>query len=154
MSEHSHDIKTPLPLLLGAAAMIVGVTLFVAMSQITGMGKAELAAEAAVETIYVRFNDEPDGGVGAYHSETRVQLIKYGPGEGGFVRTALRSLAFDRHKAGIGSEPPFELMRSAKNNVVLHDPMTGKSITLDAFGDTNQQDFVQLFAASAETATP
>lgn len=146
----NHDIKTPGPLIFGAAALIFSVTAFVGISQATGFGHPELSTEAHVEKIALRFQDEPDGGVGAYQVKDDAPLFTYGPGEGGFVRTALRSLTLDRRKAGVGPLPPFELMRSATGNIVLSDPSTGKRITLNAFGGTNQESFAKLFDADAE----
>lgn len=152
--EHRHDIRTPKPVLIAVGLLLASVTGFVAMASVTGVGVADLADQPAVERIEVRFLDEADGGVGAYDPVSGETLYVFGPGEGGFVRTALRSLSLDRRKAGFGPTPPFELQRSASRNVVLRDPATGKSITLRAFGDLNESDFAQLFDARAERQMP
>jgi putative photosynthetic complex assembly protein len=142
-------MKIPKSLLVGIGALLLTVTAFVGVSQATGVGHADLQVEPHIETISLRFRDEPDGGVGAYHTTLETRLFKFNAGEGGFVRTALRALTQHRQKMGIGPVPPFELMRSENGNVVLSDPSTGKQITLDAFGDSNQGDFAQLFDADA-----
>lgn len=149
MSDHHHEIKTPKPLLIAVGALLLSVTGFVGVSQATGFGHADLQVEQHVEMINVRFRDEDDGGVGVYHATLETQIFKFGPGQGGFARTALRALTQHREKVGVGSLPPFALMRSATGNVVLSDPSTGRQITLDAFGNGNQSDFAQLFDTDA-----
>ncbi|MGB3627815.1 MAG: photosynthetic complex assembly protein PuhC [Henriciella sp.] len=152
--DHSHDIKTPKPVLVAVGLLLASVTGFVAMASVTGVGVADLADQPTVERLEVRFMDEADGGVGAYDPMTDDVIHVFAPGEGGFVRTSLRSLSLDRRKAGIGPTPPYELLKSASSNVVLRDPTTGKSITLRAFGDLNENDFAQLFAAHTEGQMP
>jgi putative photosynthetic complex assembly protein len=154
VTEHSHDMQVPKPLLIGAAVLIASVTIFVAGARLTGIGVADLSDEVSVERMQVRFLDEANGAVGAYDPDTNEPLFIYQPGEGGFVRTALRSLSLDRRKAGFGPEAPFELQKSATGNIVLVDPMTRKSITLDAFGDANQSDFAHLFDDRLESKVP
>ncbi|MHA7901250.1 MAG: photosynthetic complex assembly protein PuhC [Henriciella sp.] len=154
MTAHSHDIQIPKPLLFGLGLLVTSVTGFVGISSLTGIGVADLSNEIAQERIQVRFLDEANGGVGAYDPQTEEAIHVFGPGEGGFVRTALRSLSMDRQQKGVGPTPPFELQLSATNNVVLFDPTTGKSITLTAFGDANQNDFAQLFNAHPTREMP
>lgn len=144
---HTHDIKVPKEAVIAVGLMMASVTAFVGFSSLTGIGVAHLSNEIAIERLEVRFLDEADGGVGAYDPISNETLHVFGPGQGGFVRTALRSLSANRKLAGVGPTPPYELQLSATNNVVLFDPTTGKSITLTAFGDANQNDFAQLFEA-------
>ena len=152
MSHHHAPMKTPTPLLIGAACLIALVLAFTTISRLTGLGAMKSDEVTSAQTLSLRFLDEADGGVGAYDAETGAQIFKYAPETGGFVRTALRALALDRRKSGIGSEPPFELTRTPAGRFVLSDPETGKSITLNAFGETNSNDFVQLFGAIEEGA--
>ena len=147
MTAHSHDIKVPKEALFSIGLLLASVTAFVGFSSLTGIGVANLSNETAIERLEVRFADQANGGVGAYDPVSNEALHIFGPGEGGFVRSALRSLTHNRKLAGVGPTPPYELQLSATNNVVLFDPSTGKSITLTAFGDANQNDFAQLFEA-------
>lgn len=149
MSQHSHDIRVPKPMLYGIAGLLMTITAFVGLARLTGLGVADLADEPTVDRMAVRFADEANGGVGAYDPESGAVLHIFEPGEGGFVRTSLRSLSHNRRLAGVGPMPPYELHRSATGNVVLFDPTTGKSLTLQAFGDANENDFAQLFDAQA-----
>lgn len=154
MSHHTHDIHVPKPALFGIAALLTSVVAFVGFSQVTGIGVAKLSNEAPVELIQVRFMDEPDGGVGVYDPESGEQIHVFEPGSGGFVRVALRSLTHNRRVKGVGPSPAYELQKSATGNVVLYDPTTQKSLTLDAFGDVNESDFAQLFAMQTERELP
>ncbi|MEO0464999.1 MAG: photosynthetic complex assembly protein PuhC [Pseudomonadota bacterium] len=151
MSDHSHDIHVPKPALISIALMLATITVFVGVARLTGVGIADLPKEATIERLQVRFADEPTGGVGAYDPESGEAIHMFDPGAGGFVRTSLRSLSLNRRRAGIGPTPAYELQRSNTGNVILFDPETGKSITLDAFGDLNENDFAQLFDAQAPT---
>ncbi|MEO1188423.1 MAG: photosynthetic complex assembly protein PuhC [Pseudomonadota bacterium] len=154
MTQHSHDIRTPKPLLFGVALLLASVTVFVGVARLTGVGIADLSDEPYVERIEVRFLDEENGGVGAYDPVSGATIHVFEPGEGGFVRTALRSLGLNRQQSGVGPMPPYELHKSATGHIVLHDPSTGKSITLDAFGDANERDFAQLFDQTIEREMP
>lgn len=147
MSEHNDQINTPLPLLIAAALLIGTVLAITTVSKFTGFGSLDVSTGTQVERLALNFRDEPDGGVGAYDPVSGEQVFEYAPGAGGFVRTALRALALDRRKAGIGPEPAYELTRTSKGQFLLHDPSTSKSITLNAFGSTNAGDFAQLFDA-------
>ncbi|MEL6665050.1 MAG: photosynthetic complex assembly protein PuhC [Pseudomonadota bacterium] len=154
MTDHKHDIRTPAPILFAVGLLLAGVTAFVGLAQLTGLGVADLSNEAVVERMEVKFLDEDDGGVGAYDPESGAIIHVFHPGEGGFVRTALRSLNLNRRQAGFGPMIPYELHKSATGHVVLFDPATEKSITLDAFGDANENDFAQLFEPSNRREMP
>ena len=154
MSQHSHDIQTPKPVLFAVAALLTFVTAFVGFARLTGIGIADMPSEPLVDRIEVRFLDQANGAVGAFNPTDDVMIHLFEAGEGGFVRTALRSLAHNRRLKGIGPTPPYELQKSVSGNIVLHDPTTGKSLTLDAFGDANENDFAQLFAMRTERELP
>lgn len=151
---HSHDLQPPKPVLFAMGVLLTGIVAFVGFSQLTGIGVAKLSSEAPVERLEVRFADESDGGVGAYDPVSGEALHIFGPGEGGFVRSALRSLGHNRRLQGVGPMPAYELHRSATGNVVLFDPTTQKSLTLNAFGNANEGDFAQLFAMQTERELP
>lgn len=149
MSAHHHDIRTPLPLLVAAGCMIASVVVFTAVSKQTGFGAVRAAPATSEDVLRLRFADEADGGVGVYDPATGEQLFVYAPDRDGFVRTALRAMAFDRRKAGVDAMPPFELGRAASGRLTLSDPSTGQWISLDAFGAGNARSFAALFDAIA-----
>jgi len=148
VAHHHSPIGPRAPAIVRYGFFILAVTmvLLAAVSSWTGLGRVAVEPEPAVETMSIRFADEADGGIGVYDPSTNDLIHVYAPEAGGFVRTALRALAFDRRKLGIGPEPAFELMRGESGQVTLYDPTTEKFVTLQAFGKGNAETFAQLFA--------
>lgn len=136
--------KVPGPLLAAAGALAVSSLLLTGFARLTDIGVQKLPDIVAVERVALNFEDEANGGVAVVDHATGERLYTYAPETGGFVRTALRSFAYTRAKAGIGREPPFELARDGEGRIVLSDPSTGKTVDLEAFGDDNEKDFAML----------
>ncbi|MEO1027768.1 MAG: photosynthetic complex assembly protein PuhC [Pseudomonadota bacterium] len=147
---HAHDIPVPKGMLIGAGLLVASVIAFTAVSSATGFGQIKTEIPVAAEQISINFFDEEDGGIGVYSAASGEALRVYEPGTGHFVRTAVRSLAATREKAGIDKTPPFELMRTVEGRIVLYDPSTETFLALRAFGQGNAADFEQLLAAVQE----
>ncbi|MEE4210950.1 MAG: photosynthetic complex assembly protein PuhC [Parvularcula sp.] len=94
------------------------------------------------------FEDSVNGDIQVKDAASNLVIGQFGSGEGAFVRTAMRSLAYTRRLNGIGAEAPFVLGRTADGRTYLHDPSTGKSISLYAFGDANVDQFTHLLAGT------
>ena len=94
----------------------------------------------------LRFEDRPDGSVAVLDARSG-QQIESVQGEAGFVRGALRAMARERRKQGLGSEPAFELIARADGRLTLADPATGERIDLESFGPTNAAVFARLLSA-------
>ncbi len=71
-------------------------------------------------------------------------LAELEPGQSGFVRVVMRSLARDRLVRGIGSGEPFRITRHADGQSTLTDLATGEVVTLSAFGFSNAAAFEQF----------
>jgi putative photosynthetic complex assembly protein len=67
-------------------------------------------------------------------------------GGDGFLRTVLRSMAFDRKRHAIGSGPAFTVNRWSDGHLTLDDPATGRQIDLAPFGADNMRRFTGLMA--------
>ena len=106
----------------------------------------------AVESLELRFEDRPDGSVSVSEFASGQQIHSVKPGEEGFVRATMRSLATARTRAGAGMEVPFELVRAADGRLLLNDPVTGRQVDLWAFGETNARSFSQLFSLARGAA--
>lgn len=154
LSSHGHDHENlaPKPLLIAVFGLVLTVLALVAFSQITGIGKATPTPLTTVQSVSISFVDDTDGGVGVISAETGLRIYTYPPESGGFVRVALRALAVDRYRMGIGAEPPFTLAQTEEGVLVLSDPSTGKRVTLAAFGGGNAETFSALMTAAPETA--
>jgi len=143
----SHDTtpgrseRLPRMALLSIVALSVVVVVF---GRTTGIGLQEPSVPPLVETRSLIFNDADEGSIAVVDAETGKDVSLYGSGEGNFIRTALRALAYSRRLDGIGPEEPFVLGRADDGRLVLYDPATDKRIGLDAFGDDNRDEFAAL----------
>jgi putative photosynthetic complex assembly protein len=144
MDEAAHDIKVPKGALLAAAALVLFAITATATSRLTGVGSVHMTLPAMVESRTLQFEDAADGSVLVYDASDRKLLDSLPPGESGFVRVVLRSLARERKLASIGSEPPFRLARFENGQLTLTDTANNKQIDLNAFGSSNLAAFARL----------
>jgi putative photosynthetic complex assembly protein len=98
----------------------------------------------ATEAVSLHFADVADGSVIAADAATGETIMRMAPGEGGFVRSTMRGLAHERLRRGISRPTPFELARFDDGSLVLSDPETGRTVRLNAFGDSNAGAFAAL----------
>jgi len=131
---------------MAAAALILVTITAVAAFRIAGLSPAAQvpASDQPLEVRELRFEDSPEGEVLVYASEDDagdrlVHVVE--PGQGGFIRGVLRSMARSRRASGIGSEHPFVLIAEPNGTLLLEDPQTGERIYLPAFGPTNIDTF-------------
>jgi putative photosynthetic complex assembly protein len=144
MSEAVGDRMVPRGAILGAAALI-GFSLVVAsVGRLTGLGAVRTDYISTVQTISLRFEDRADGGISVIAPETGAIIGVVPAGTDGFVRTVLRSLAFDRQRHGVGSGPAFVLAKWSEGHFTIDDPATGRRVDLGAFGVDNMQTFERL----------
>jgi putative photosynthetic complex assembly protein len=98
---------------------------------------------AAVWQRELRFVDAPNGDVIALDAES-AQMVARFEGEQGFVRGALRALARERSRRGLGGEAALRLVARRDGRLTLMDPATGQRIELEAFGASNLARFASL----------
>lgn len=156
MSHAHHDPTVPKPALIAAAALL-GVTMaltgavsmgWIAKSAVPEAGRAANGiAPAATRLLTVA--DRADGAVVISDAATGETVMEIGYGQGGFVRATLRRLAKARAAAGIGSEPPFEIIRWANGALSLRDPQTGKTAEIHGFGPDHSRTFAEMLAGPA-----
>ena len=128
-------------LLLAALAGVAGVRL-------SGTEIREPDA-ATVAQRSLRFEDRRDGSVAVLDARSGRQIESI-HGEAGFLRGALRAMARERRKQGLGAEPAFELIARADGRLTLSDPATGERIDLESFGPTNAGVFARLLDAQPQ----
>lgn len=130
-----------------AAAALIGFSILVAsVGRLTGVGAVHTEYLRAVRTMSFRFEDRADGGISVIAPETGVTIGVVPAGTDGFVRTVLRSLAFDRRRHGVGAQPAFIIAKWSDGHSTIDDPSTGRRIDLAAFGAANMQTFEHLVA--------
>lgn len=147
--DHSHSIEVPRSVLIATAIILLSV--IVAIGYFRGSGQEPTArvpeSDQIADQRQLRFADGGGGTVsvfevGAAEDDRLIQVIE--PGEGGFIRGVLRSLARARRASGISEEHPFMLVQHGNGDLILEDPMTGQRIYLQAFGPASIEAFSAL----------
>ncbi|MEO0850488.1 MAG: photosynthetic complex assembly protein PuhC [Pseudomonadota bacterium] len=122
-------------------------------SQWTGIGQQPEKPLSIVTERSLLFLDHVTGGILVRDAKTGDDVHLFEPGQSGFVRTALRAMAFSRQKFDIGPEMPFRLVATTDRCLLLIDPLTEHQVELNAFGRGNAQQFdVLLPQATVNTA--
>ena len=135
----------PRPVLRGAAILIGFALLSAGGSRLTDIGTLHMPAARAVETLTLRFVDQPDGSVAVRDAVDGSTFYVVQPGAYGFIRSTVRGLARERRRADLGESTPFTLTRWSDGTVSLEDASTSRRVNLDAFGHDNVRAFAQLF---------
>lgn len=146
-------VKRPEPglpkVVLISAAALVAITVAGAWwARTTGYGRSTAPSAEVVQTLALRFEDQPDGGVIVRRAGDGATIYRVAPETNGFMRQVLRGLVRDRRHSDIGDAQPFVLTAWSDGRVSLDDATTGRRVQLEAFGHTNEDAFVQLFQAS------
>jgi putative photosynthetic complex assembly protein len=151
MSELSMPAECPEVLPRGVLVAI-GAALLISLvgtAAVRVSGVAIRAPDAqTVATRSLRFDDAPDGSIVITDASTGQPAARI-TGEQGFLRGALRALARERRREGIGAGPAFELLARADGRLTLFDPVTQQRIDLESFGPTNAAVFARLLPAAS-----
>lgn len=140
--------KVPLMLMGGVVAISLALTASVSFGiferqAIANDARAE-AGTMSVATRSLKFFDEADGTVRVEDAFSGAVVGEFGPGTGGFVRSSVRSLVHHRRIRGYGRAVPFELIDYEDGSLQLRDTMTGESVELASFGETNRKVFADM----------
>ena len=148
-TSRSNDLpRTPL---IAIGVLLVAVIVGVAAVRLSGQS-IRVPDGDAVATRALRFEDRPDGSIAVIDGRSGVQLDSV-QGEAGFLRGALRALARERMKRGLGPEQAFELVARNDGRLTLMDPATGERIDLESFGPTNAGVFARLLNVEPQPAS-
>ena len=140
------DRTIPRGAILGAAALVGFSILVAGFGRLTGAGAVHVDYANAKHELTFRFEDRADGGIEVIAPESGATLGVVPAGRDGFVRTVLRSLAFDRQRHGVGAGPAFVIAKWSDGRTTIDDPTTGRRVDLAAFGAANMQSFETLIA--------
>lgn len=133
----------------GLGAVLVGVLALVMMNS----NKTQQLRYQPSEAIVARnilFSDRVDGGIAIRDAMTGSMIGEIQPGEGGFVRGALRGFTRERRLENPGAESPLRLAALRGGAIILEDPASGRWTDLRAFGATNAQSFVNILYKNNE----
>ena len=151
MSEVAVDKMVPRGALIGAMALIVFSLVVAGVGRVTGTGTVHAHYASLLDTASFRFEDRADGGIAVIAPESGALLGVVPAGTDGFVRTVLRSFAFDRQRHGVGTGPAFVIARWSSGQATIDDPATGRRVDLAAFGAANRQAFEHVLAMRGKT---
>ena len=147
---HPHAPGIPKAVLIGAA-LLLGFTVSASFyARNSGVGRVTLEGATPYRVLQLAFDDRADGGVDVRDAARGDVLYIVKPGEGGFIRATMRTLAQARMRDDIGRATPFRLTRWSDGAMTLEDPTTGRSVGLDAFGPDNAGVFAQLLKKREE----
>ena len=138
-------------MLVGASLLMVGAArLGLIETPASAAASAAQTTASPVITRDMRFHDLADGGI-------RVEVVgqpdqAVAPGTGGFLRGVLRSMVRDRKSQGLGAEAAFRITEWSDGAVTIEDLATRHVLTLNAFGPTNRQAFIDLMRPSETQA--
>ena len=133
--------------LIAASALIgfsLAATTVVRVARLNAPTAPLAAAEAPSRSVALRFVDEADGAVSVRDGRSNAVITSLQPGSDGFIRSVMRGLVHERKRRGIGPAEPFLVAQWADGRLTLQDTTTGRTIDLDAFGQTNRDAFARL----------
>ncbi len=144
----------PKPALVGVALLVGFTLLAVVGGKELDVGTIKNPEAAVAVTRELRFEDRADGALLVLEGpdDALVYLIEPGTNSG-FVRGVLRGFARERHRSGVGIEPPFLLSALVDGRMFLEDPETGRKVPLDGFGRTNAEAFARILLAKGGTSS-
>lgn len=147
MHEEAIDAKPfPRGMLIAVAAMVGLSMLFAASASLWDFGATRIEYAPVTESRDLVFKDLQNGSVGVVDAVRSEQIAEVKPGQDGFVRVVIRSMARDRAVRGVGSDVAFRLARHADDMLSLTDLATGEVVMLNAFGAMNTKAFEPFLA--------
>ena len=147
-SGRARSLPWPVWAMLGLALLTLAV---VGAQRLAGGPRIEVTDVTWQRSLH--FVDRPNGDVAVLDAQDRREVARFS-GEQGFLRGALRTLARERLRRGLGPSEPFVLSGHANGRLTLSDPATGTRIALESFGPSNAAVFAPLREAGLPAATP
>jgi putative photosynthetic complex assembly protein len=145
--EEAIDAKPfPKGMLIAAGALVAMSIVFATAARLWDFGATRVAYAPVTEQRELVFTDLANGSVGVIDAGLKQQIAELRPGQDGFVRVVMRSMARDRAIAGAGADTPFRLARHSDDTLSLTDMATGEVVMLNAFGAMNRKSFEQFLA--------
>jgi putative photosynthetic complex assembly protein len=143
------DVTTqtsPLPAtpLIFAITLVFSVLAVALGARLSGVGTTHLDYTHPTATRDLRFEDAANGAVLVKDAATGEQIGEIVPGNDGFVRAVMRTLARERLLAGGTKTMPFTLTRWDNGRLTIADPTTGQKMELVGFGASNEEAFAKF----------
>jgi putative photosynthetic complex assembly protein len=128
-------------------AGLAAVVVVIGAMRLSGMAPVgHVDTGVAEEVLQLHVEDGKNGDVHVFNAHSGVLLHTYRRAEGSFFRATLRALVNDRRRKGARNEGDFVLERHAGGQLYLIDGVTGKRLTLNAYGPDNSAAFAALMS--------
>ena len=107
---------------------------------------SSLPVDNASQTREIKVEDSTEGQVIVRDANSGETLVTFKRGEGSFFRATLRTLVHDRLHKSLNQEGNFRLETHMGNQLFLIDEVSGKTLSMNAFGPTNTAVFAALMS--------
>lgn len=126
---------------LGAVIVMIG------LARVDGYAPPpSLPDDVASQTRELKVEDAALGSVIVRDAKTGENILTYGMGEASFFRATLRTLVNDRRHKSASIDGNFRLETHLGNQLFLIDEVTGKTLSMNAFGPVNTAVFSALMS--------
>jgi len=148
------DTVVPRKMLIWVFSLALFTVFATLFSQLTGIGQQPEQPLTVVAERTLLFFDDASGGIRVKDGQTGDDVWLFEDENAGFVRVALRALAYSRQKFDIGPESPFRLVATPQRGLILVDPLTEHQVELNAFGRGNAKQFDVLLPMVDQFTAP
>jgi putative photosynthetic complex assembly protein len=150
MSAHHATRPQPFPkaALYGAAALILFTFALAAFSRLTGSKMDWVPDSDSITTRDIRFGTGADGAILISDARSGQVLGSYAQETNAFVRSVAHGLEIERGLVNGAKDQPYRITRWSDGRVTVDDPVSGRSVELGAFGQSQVQTFAKLLPAS------
>lgn len=145
---HSDDVIIPRGVLVGAAALLLVSAAFAFVARTTDIGAHRLVPAPAISSVDLQFITASDGAVTIRDVQRNIDLKTLSAKSDGFVKIVLRSLTQERNLRGIDPTATVRLSQLSDGQTILQDTVTGRIITISAFGTGNRAVFAEFLPNS------
>ena len=105
-----------------------------------------LPSDPATQMRELQVLDSTEGSVIVRDAKTGETIVQYQSGQGSFFRATLRTLVHDRLHKGLALEGNFRLETHMGNQLFLIDEVSGKTLSMNAYGPANTAVFATLMS--------
>ncbi len=137
-------VHFPRGVLIGAAVLMAVTATFAFIARTTDLGAHRLVPAATVASVDLQFITGADGAITIRDVGRNIDLQKLSAKSDGFIKIVLRSLTQERNVKGIDPAVTVRLSQLSDGQYILQDTVTGRIITISAFGSGNLSVFTQF----------
>ncbi len=106
----------------------------------------EIERGEVLRSTHLYFRSSDNGQVVVEDAKNQTTLVLMPNGDNEFMRSVMRGFVIQRKASGFDNTVPFELTSWESGFLSLNDPVTGRLIELNAFGQDNASAFKKLLA--------